>query len=201
MCDVQIILHKNKKLIKKLIRELMIEKLICPIESIACKKLYYNEKTEQLEIDKYSTHQCIFFPSKYVDFQEFQLKTDFDLRELMSFNDFSKFLIIYAKKQNLSLDNVFSEEFHDLSILYFFDKSLYKKYARKQAEKFLEDTMIIIENNQLHFTKKNHIDKIYKLNNMGMIKIPASWFQILNVENEIEITLTYNEIKLTAIRN
>lgn len=196
MCDVQILIHKNKEIIKKLITELMIEKMICPIESMTCKKLYYNEFTDQLEIDKYSTHQCIFFPSKYVDFEEFHLNTNFDLREIMSFNDFSKFLITYTKKQQISLDSAFLEEFHDLSILYFFDKSLYKKYTRKQAEEFLKDTMIMIENNQLHFTRKNTIQNIHKSNYSGIVKIPNSWLQLLNIENEIEMILNYDEIKI-----
>lgn len=195
MCDVQIIIHKNKKIIKKIITELMIEKLICPIESMACKKLYYNEQLDKLEIDTYSTHQCIFFPSKHIDFQEFQLNTAFDLRELMSFNDFAKFLITYAKKQSTSLDSVFLDEFNDLSILYFFDRYLYKKYARKQAEEFLKDTMIMIENNQLQFTRKK---EIYRLKN-DTLHIPSPWLKLLNIENEIEMLLNYNEIKIRKI--
>ena len=144
MCDIQIIIYKKKDVLKKIITELMIEKLICPINNIISKKLYYNEQLDKLEINTYSTRQCIFSPTNYIDNKKFQIKTNFNLRELMSFNDFSKFLITYAKKQSLSLDSVFLEEFNDLSILYFFDRVLYKKYARKQAEEFLKDTMIMI---------------------------------------------------------
>ena len=148
MCDVQIIIYKKKDILKKIITELMIENLICPIDNIISKKLYYNEQLDKLEINTYSTYQCIFSPINCIDNKKFQIKTNFNLRELMSFNDFSRFLITYAKKQSVSLDSIFLEEFNDLSILYFFDRELYKKYARKQAEEFLKDTMIMIKNNQ-----------------------------------------------------
>lgn len=192
MCDIQLLIHKNKQLLKKLITELMIEKLICPIETMTCKKLYYNEQTDQLEIDNYSTHQCIFFPSKSVDYEKFELQTMFDLKEVLSFNDFSRFILTYAKKQQLPLEDVYSLNFQDLSILYFFDKSLYKKYTRKQAEEFLKNTIIIIENNQLKFTRKSSIRK----KNGNMIEIPDSWLKVLNIENNLEMILTYDEIIL-----
>lgn len=195
MCDIQIIIYKKKDVLKKIITELMIEKLICPINNIISKKLYYNEQLDKLEINTYSTCQCIFSPTNYIDNKKFQIKTNFNLRELMSFNDFSKFLITYTKKQSLSLDSVFLEEFNDLSILYFFDRDLYKKYARKQAEEFLKDTMIMIKNNQLQFIKKR---EIYTLEN-ETLHIPSSWLKLLKIENNFEIILNYNEIKIRKI--
>ena len=195
MCDIQIIIYKKKDVLKKIITELMIEKLICPIDNIISKKLYYDEQLDKLEINTYSTCQCIFSPSNYIDNKKFQIKTNFNLRELMSFNDFSKFLITYAKKQSLSLDSVFLEEFNDLSILYFFDRDLYKKYARKQAEEFLKDTMIMIKNNQLQFIKKR---EIHTLEN-ETLHIPSSWLKLLKIENNFEMILNYNEIKIRKI--
>lgn len=195
MCDVQIIIYKKKDILKKIITELMIENLICPIDNIISKKLYYNEQLDKLEINTYSTYQCIFSPINCIDNKKFQIKTNFNLRELMSFNDFSRFLITYAKKQSVSLDSIFLEEFNDLSILYFFDRELYKKYARKQAEEFLKDTMIMIKNNQLQFIKKR---KIYTLKN-ETFHIPLSWLNLLKIKNNFEIILNYDEIKIRKI--
>lgn len=195
MCDVQLLIHKNKSLLKKLMIELMIEKLICPIESMSCKKLFYNEKVDKLEINTYSTHQCIFSPSNHIDSEIFKLKTDFNLRDLMSFNDFSKFLFTYAKKQYLPLESVYSIDFQDLSIVYFFDKSLYKKYTRIQAEEFLKDTLITIKNNQLQFIKKR---EIHILEN-ETFHIPSSWLKLLKIENNFEMILNYDEIKIRKI--
>ena len=185
----------KKSSMKEIITELMIEKLICPFDNLCCNNLYYNEEKKELIIDTYSAYSCIFQPSKYIDEEKFELNTEMNLREIMSFNDFLQFLYKYTKKQYISMEDAFSQSFHDLSLLYFFDKKLYKKYARKQAEEFLKNTILYFEKNKFHFKREKIVRKIV---NEKYVEIPSNWMNVLNFEENVEMYLTYDGIKISA---
>lgn len=196
MCEIQTILHNRKNVIQHLVHELMVEYLICPISSMAPRKLFYNEITHSLELHTFSTHQCIFSPSEYIENkQPFTLNTDVNLRDIMSYHDFTYFLLTYAKVRNCTISDVFDEPFHDLTVLYFFDKALYKKYARKEADTYLNDCLLVIENNRLKYVRKSMYARI----NDGKILIPKGWINVGGINDECEMILTYEGINVRRV--
>lgn len=196
MKKIETILHGRVHHIQEIMKELMIEKCICPIPSLMPKKLFYKETSDTFKIVTYATDQCIFSPSQYVDNEEFILETNLDLREIMSFQDFSRFLQTFSIIRGCSISDIFFDDFHDLSLLYFIDKKLFKKYARNQVEKFLKDTIIIVEDNCLKYSRKKKYVRIKD----GQLQLPKGWDVITGIKDGCEMVLTYDGVKLRKMR-
>lgn len=146
---IEKVINENIESIKELALDLTKEVMIRPYPSNTIKKIVVDEASLEIEVveladirENIEGKHTLFTAVPNVGLEVFKLDDTKDLRDLLSYNDFNKFIKLYAEDEGISIEKALeSNEQFNLALLYFLDRDMHKKYAGKQVDKFLKGSV------------------------------------------------------------
>ena len=146
---IEKIINENIEKIKEIALDLTKEVMIKPYSATQVKKIFVDEKTLEIEVIEVSDireniegKHTLFTQSPAIGLEVFKLDDTKDLRDLLTYNDFQRFIKLYAEDEGITVEKALeSKEQFNLALLYFLDKNMHKKYAGKQVDEFLKHSL------------------------------------------------------------
>lgn len=213
---IEKVINENIEEIKEMALDLTKEIMIKPYSTAQIKKIFIDETTLEIEVIEVSDireniegKHTLFTPSPAIGLEVFKLDDTEELRDLLTYNDFNKFIKLYAEDEGITVEKALeSNEQFNLALLYFLDRDMHKKYAGKQVDKFLKNSLFELnEDLVLKIVKPEKRGMKVMFNKAGgnaskksyntRVSLPIKWVREMGVsedERQIDMFFTGDSI-------